>query len=177
MRLFHFSEDPAIAKFDPRPVEVASDRPAGREWLNGPLVWAIEESHQRMYLFPRECPRILLWATAKTTAEDAARWLDGKPKQALAYIEHDWLERMQQARTIRYEFSSATFHDTRDAGMWVSRTTVYPLDKVTLTDLPARLAEGGTELRVVDSLLPWKDVWNSTVHASGIRLRNAKDWN
>jgi|ERR1035437_264431 hypothetical protein len=80
MRLFHFSEDPAIAKFDPRPVQVASDRPAGREWLNGPLVWAIEESHQRLYLFPRDCPRILLWATPKTTAEDVARWLDGKPK-------------------------------------------------------------------------------------------------
>lgn len=177
MRLFHFSEDPAIAKFDPRPVQVAADRPAGREWLNGPLVWAIEESHQRLYLFPRQCPRILLWATPKTTAEDAARWLDGKPKQALAYIEREWLERVQQARTICYELPSATFHDTRDAGMWVSRTTVYPLDKVTLTDLPARLTESGTELRVVDSLLPWKDVWSSTVHASGIRLRNAKGWN
>lgn len=177
MRLFHFSEDPAIAKFEPRPVKVATDRPAGREWLNSPLVWAIAEDHQRMYLFPRECPRILLWPTPKTTAEDVDRWLGGRRDKPLAYIERDWLGRLSAASTTRYEFPIATFHDTHDAGMWVSRTTVYPLAKVTLTDLPARLAETGTELQVVDSLLPWKDVWNSTVHASGIRLRNAQGWN
>jgi hypothetical protein len=177
MRLFHFSEDPAIAKFEPRPVLTPADRPSGREWLNSPLVWAIAEDHQRMYLFPRECPRILLWSTPKTTAQDVDRWLEGKRKQPLAYIERGWLERVKAAKTTRYEFPAATFQDTHDAGMWVSRTTVYPLDKTTLTDLPARLAESGTELRVVDSLLPWKDVWNSTLHASGIRIRNATGWN
>src|SRR5580765_2542888 len=109
MRLFHFSEDPAISKFIPRPVQAASDRPAGREWLNSPLVWAIEESHQRMYLFPRECPRILLWATPKTTEADAAQWLEGKPKQALAIIESAWLERLQLAKTTRYELPTASF--------------------------------------------------------------------
>ncbi len=176
MRLFHFSEDPAIAQFIPRPVKVASDRPAGREWLNSPLVWAIEESHQHMYLFPRDCPRILLWATPQTTEADAAQWLEGNPEVPLAIVERAWLERIQLARTIRYEFPAASFQDTKDAGMWVSRVAVFPLDKVTLTDLPARLKETGTELRVVDSLLPWKDVWNSTVHASGIRLRNAQGW-
>lgn len=177
MRLFHFSEDPVIAKFVPRPVRVAADRPKGQEWLNDPLVWAIDEAHQRLYLFPRECPRILLWATPKTTAADVAQWLEGKSAQPLAYIERDWLERVQSAKITRYLLPTATFHDTHDAGMWVSRTTVYPLDKVTLTDLPARLAESGTELRVVDSLVPLKNVWSSSVHASGIRLRNAKGWN
>jgi hypothetical protein len=177
MRLFHFSEDPAIAKFEPRPVRTATDRPAGKEWLNDPLVWAIEEARQSMYLFPRECPRILLWATPKTTAADVGQWLEGQPARTLAYVERDWLERLQTAKTIRYELPTATFYDTNDAGMWVSLKTVYPLDKVTLTDLPARLAECSTELRVVDSLLPWKDVWSSTVHASGIRLRNAQGWN
>ena len=157
-------------------VQGAANRPSGREWLNSPLVWAIEESHQRMYLFPRECPRILLWATPKTTAEDAKKWLEGQPKLSLAIIEHDWLERLQLGKVIRYEMPTGMFHDTHDAGMWVSRVAVNPLDKVTLTDLPARLKEVGTELRVVDSLLPWKDVWSSTVHASGIRLRNAKGW-
>ena len=177
MRLFHFSEDPAIAKFEPRPVPIPSDRPAGREWLNGPLVWAVEEAHQCLYLFPRECPRILLWATPKTAGADVDRWLEGKRTRALAYIERDWLGRVSVATTTRYEFPTATFRDAHDAGMWVSRATVYPLDKSVLTNLPARLAESGTELRVVDSLLPWKDVWSSTVHASGIRLRNATGWN
>ena len=176
MRLFHFSYDPAIAKFEPRPVRTPAERPKGHEWLNDPLVWAIEETRQSMYLFPRDCPRILLWATPKTTPADVDQWLECNPTHTLAYVERGWLERLQAGQIIRYELPTATFSDTHDAGMWVSRKTVYPLDKVTLTDLPARLKESGTELRVVDSLLPWKNVWASSVHASGIRLRNAQGW-
>ena len=54
MRLFHFSDDPAIGLFTPRPVRVAVARPSGQAWLNGPLVWSIDEAHQILYLFPRE---------------------------------------------------------------------------------------------------------------------------
>ena len=75
MRLFHFSDDPDIAQFEPRPVRVPVERPAGREWLNGPLVWAIDDWHQPLYLFPRECPRILLWPTSRTTKQDRLRWM------------------------------------------------------------------------------------------------------
>src|SRR5580692_5650473 len=73
-RLFHFSDDPAIAVFTPRPVRVPAERGPGREWLNGPLVWAIDEPRQPMYLFPRDCPRILLWLTPQTTEADKALW-------------------------------------------------------------------------------------------------------
>jgi hypothetical protein len=52
MRLFHFSERSDIAVFEPRPVTVPSPRTRGREWPNGPLVWAIDAWHQPMYLFP-----------------------------------------------------------------------------------------------------------------------------
>ena len=54
MRLFHYSEDPSIVVFEPRPVRVPAARRAGFEWLNGPLVWAIDEPHSILYLFPRE---------------------------------------------------------------------------------------------------------------------------
>ena len=40
-------------------------------------------------------------------------------------------------------------------------------------DLPARLKQQDVDLRIVDSLLPLRAVWNTTLHASGIRLRNA----
>lgn len=60
MRLFHFSDDAAIGTFTPRSVLVPSQRAPGMEWLNGPLVWAIEEPLDFMYLFPRDCPRILM---------------------------------------------------------------------------------------------------------------------
>lgn len=44
-QLFHFSEDGDIQRFGPKRVQVPSTRAPGREWLNGPLVWAIARSH------------------------------------------------------------------------------------------------------------------------------------
>lgn len=79
MRLFHFSEAPDITRFTPRPVTVPSERPPGRDWLNGPLVWAIDEARAFLYLFPRACPRIVIWSTADTSPEDRRQWLGEAP--------------------------------------------------------------------------------------------------
>src|SRR5215469_4482058 len=103
MRLFHFSEDPRIALFEPQPVRIASERTPGMEWLNGPLVWAIDEAHQPLYLFPRDCPRILLWRLPGTTTADARRWLGDSPARMVAHVEAAWLERLKTARLCRYE--------------------------------------------------------------------------
>ena len=175
-RLFHFSDDPAIELFTPRPVTVPSERPPGREWLNGPLVWAIEEARQAMYLFPRDCPRILLWPTPATTREDLALWWGSRTCLAIAHIEWDWFDRLKSARIHGYELPLEPFEDLYDAGMWVARTPVRPLSMETLDDLPATLAAAGVELRIMDSLTPLRDVWETSLHASGVRLRNAKDW-
>lgn len=176
MRLFHFSEDAAIAHFDPRPVRVAVERPPGQNWLNGPLVWAIDEAHSFLYLFPRECPRVLLWPTPATTIADRERWLSGMTGRAIAYIEQAWAERLSAGAIHRYELPADTFEDVREIGMWVSRSNVAPIRTDRLSDLPAHLAEQNVDLRIVDRLTPLKDAWNSTIHASGIRLRNALDW-
>lgn len=176
MRLFHFSEDATIARFAPRPVSVPSPRPPGREWLNGPLVWAIDEAHQPMYLFPRDCPRILLWSTERTTAEDRRRWDVGGAWRVAAYIEEAWFERVRTGAIHRYEFSSDRFESLDDAGMWIARETVDPIGAETVRDLPKALAANGAALRVVPSLTPLRGVWDSTLHASGIRLRNAEGW-
>jgi hypothetical protein len=176
MRLFHFSDDPEIAVFVPRPVLVPTVRPAGREWLNGPLVWAIDEIHQPMYLFPRDCPRILLWPTPDTTAEDYAQWWGGSSRRVIAYIERVWLDRLRDAVLHRYELPITSFEDIRDAGMWVSKTQVVPTGIETLRDLPAELRAQDVELRVTESLVPLKNAWRTSLHASGIRLRNARGW-
>jgi hypothetical protein len=52
MRLFHFSEDAEIISFKPRVIAVSTQRRNGEDWLNDPLVWAIDERHQFLYLFP-----------------------------------------------------------------------------------------------------------------------------
>jgi len=178
MRLFHFSDDAGIDRFDPRPVRTPAQRRPGMEWLNGPLVWAIAEDHQQLYLFPRECPRIVMWAHAGTSASDRQAWLGDAPPDiaAVAYVEARWLERLEHAVLTRYELPHDHFVDIDDVGMWVSRAAVVPREVTRLSDLRAELAACRTELRVVDSLLPLKPLWQSSMHASGIRLRNAVGW-
>ena len=176
MRLYHFSEDPDIDVFVPRPVRVPVERPAGSDWLGGPLVWAIDEAHQAMYLFPRDCPRILLWATPESTSKDTKRWWRGSSHRTLAYVEKAWLERLQSATIYRYELPAESFEDLHDAGMWVSKEVVEPLRMDALDSLVSKLEIHNVELRVVDSLVPLKEVWRTSLHASGIRLRNAQGW-
>lgn len=176
MRLFHFSDHPDIGRFVPRPPTVAAARPPGVEWLNGPLVWAIEEGRQAMYLFPRDCPRILLWPTQRTTEVDLERWFGRSTARILAHVEWAWFERLRAGRLYRYELPPGPFESLRDAGMWVARETVEPVAVEVIDDLPAALADQGVELRIMPSLTPLKDVWDSSLHASGIRLRNAAGW-
>jgi hypothetical protein len=176
MRLFHFSEDPGLGRFKPRPVKTPVERPAGREWLNGPLVWAIDEPHSFLYLFPRNCPRILLWVTARTTADDRLNWIGKTDARVVAYIESQWEDRLETAKVFRYELPSNSFEDLGEIGMWVSRSEVEPVEVHCLADLRASLENANVELRVVESLTWLRPTWESTLHASGIRLRNAIGW-
>jgi hypothetical protein len=146
------------------------------EWLNGPLVWAIAETHEPMYLFPRECPRILLWPTPETTEADYTQWFGENTARFIAYIETAWLDRVRRETMYRYEMPAGQFEDIDDAGMWVSRLDTVPLNVVPLHDLPHELAMRKVELRALDRLTPLKNIWQTTLHASGIRLRNAQDW-
>ena len=176
MRLFHFSDRGDIDRFEPRQVAIPAARKPGREWLNGPLVWAIDEHHQPMYLFPRDCPRILLWATETTTEADRAEWLRRGEHRMVACIERDWLDRFRDGRLFRYRLPGETFVSLGDAGMWVSHDAVSPLETVLIDDLPAALAAAGAELRVMDSLAPLRAAQASSLHVSAIRLRNSATW-
>ena len=176
MRLFHFSEQPDIEIFNPRPVNVASKRKPGFEWLNGPLVWAIDEWHQPMYLFPRECPRILIWPVDTSTSEDVDRYFLGSEARIIAYVERIWMEALRDTLLYRYEFPVQSFKALHDAGMWVSDQRVEPVDKVELTHLDEVLERESVELRSLETLVSLKGLWKTTLHVSGIRLRNAVNW-
>lgn len=176
MDLHHFSDDPQISVFEPRPVRTPSERGPGRDWLNGPLVWAIDGDHQAMYLFPRDCPRILVWPTAKTSAADRERWFGDSPARIIAYVEWDWFERLRTTAIHRYDLPPDSFESLDDAGMWISRAAVRPTAVDTLSDLPAALRAQGVELRLTERLTHLRGLWSTTLHASGLRLRNAQDW-
>ncbi|HTT83261.1 MAG TPA: hypothetical protein VMF67_07255 [Rhizomicrobium sp.] len=176
MPLFHFSEEPAIRYFEPRPVQIPSPRAAGRDWLNGPLIWAIDAWHQPMYLFPRDCPRILIWPTGSTTEEDRQAWWGGRTCRMIAHIEGCWLERLRRTRLYRYELPEDSFQCLEDAGMWVSRAGIAPIRSDLVKDLETALGDTETELRVMETLTPLWRLWATSLHVSGIRLRNAGEW-
>ncbi|OYW47281.1 MAG: hypothetical protein B7Z08_05810 [Sphingomonadales bacterium 32-68-7] len=176
MRLFHFSDDPAIGRFEPRPVAVSSARPPGREWLNGPLVWAIDDWHQPLYLFPRDCPRILIWPTDATTPNDRVALWGERRARMIAYVERAWHARIRTGHIYRYELPAEAFEPLDDAGMQVSREAVDPLGVERFGDLRAALEAAGVEVHVLPSLAPLRPLFATTLHASGIRLRNSPGW-
>jgi hypothetical protein len=176
IRLFHFSDDPSIETFTPQAVAVPSPRPPGQDWLNGPLVWTVDESRQAAYLFPRDCPRILLWLTPRTEQADRDRWWGDRNCSMIAHIEWRWLRRLATTTLYRYELPADSFEPLDDTWMWVSRRPAVPLDVKVVDDLLDALRREEVELRIMENLTPLKDVWATTLHASGIRLRNAQDW-
>ncbi|AWZ01058.1 hypothetical protein RHODOSMS8_01522 [Rhodobiaceae bacterium] len=176
MRLFYFSDDPSITEFVPRAVTTPVDRPKVQEWLNGPLVWAVSDSHDFLYMFPRECPRILVWPTSATTQQARKTWFGDTSASVRAFVEKRWLKRLQARVVYRYELPTEAFEDVGDVGMWVNRSAVIPLQTKTISDLPARIRDRDIDLTALDDLAELKGVWDTTLHASGIRLRNAKKW-
>jgi hypothetical protein len=170
MALYHFSEDPNIKVFVPRP-------PLARPEVE-PLVWAIDEWHQPMYYVPRDCPRVCIWPISTTTPEDQDRFFAYVADRMVVAIEAAWLEPMRTTRLYRYILPGQTFEPLKnDAWMYISRETVTPLRVDTLDDLPRRMVEAGVELRICSSLVPLgKAVIASSLHFSLIRMRNAKGW-
>jgi hypothetical protein len=82
----------------------------------------------------------------------------------------------QRGDDLPLRTSAAGFGDIGDVGMWVSRTEVAPLRVDAPRDLAAELKAQNVELRVVKSLVPLRNVWQTSLPASGIRLRNAEGW-
>ncbi len=169
--VYHYSENPDIKLFEPRAGRQIDSRPAGEQ-----LVWAIDAHHSPVYYFPRECPRILLWAIEGSTDSDIERWIGNGGVRMVAYIEARWLQRLETCELFRYSFDRTGFEDIGDHGVHVSPNPVTPVDVRPVGDLHAALSAESVELRVFDSLQPVADAWFSTLHYSGVRLSNATNW-
>ena len=171
MVLYHFSDRPDIALFEPHiaPTSLTQDQA---------LVWAIDSWHQAMYFTPRDCPRACFWPGDLTTPEDRTRFFGNVSAGMVIAIESRWLDRLRKATLYRYEMPDATFEPRRDrSGHWVSRSPVVPIAVETMTDLLGALILAGVELRVTPSLIAlWNSIIRSSMQFSGTRLRYAEGW-
>jgi hypothetical protein len=168
--LWHFSERPGIARFEPH---VPATNPGV-----GPYVWAIDDWHAPMYWLPRDCPRACFWATADSP--DAAIDTLGVPRAArmVIAIHPDWLDAVRTTTIYRYAMPTATFR-LRDpiAGHWVSDETVEPLGMEPVGDLLNALAGADIELRITPALAALgRAAIDSGLAFSLTRMRNLPGW-
>lgn len=169
--LYHFSEEPNIARFEPRPP------PSGQDI--SPCVWAIDDAHAVMYYFPRDCPRACFWAGDHTSDADRERWFGGIDARMIICIEAAWLDRIRATTLYRYIMPPETFRPARDdeSGHYVSEDAVTPLAVGPIPDLLAAIVAEHVELRITPSLIDlWRRVITSTLEFSGTRLRNASGY-
>lgn len=166
MRLFHFSEEPNISVFRPRPPSSAPDAEA--------FVWAIDEQHAPSYWFPRDCPRACCWHGGARV--NGAGLLELGGARRLHAIEAGWLERVRNCWLYVYEFDPAPFTSkVSDAGYWVASQDVSPISVAPVGDLLAKHAAEGIELRIVRNLWPLIDaIVASGLEYSIIRKGNAQ---
>jgi hypothetical protein len=168
MHLYHFSEDPLIARFEPRvaPTSNIQDRA---------LVWAVDAEHAHLYYHPRNCPRVTFYAVESTTPDDIERFLGLTTARHVAAIESAWLPAMHSTQLYRYTLPGEGFELLdAGAGYWVSEDAIAPLSVEPVGDLVDALVNAGVELRITPSLWPlYEAVIASTLQFSIIRWRNA----
>jgi hypothetical protein len=164
--LWHFSEDPALGRFEPA---LRNAGPGTR-----PLVWAVDTRHAPMFWFPRDCPRGCIWPGPATTPEDREQFFGQSTASRIHVMEGGWLERMRGCRLFAYRLPPEHFRPHDVGGYWVADQLVDAIDQVVIDDLIGRHAGAGIELRITPSIWPfWRRVADSTVEFSGSRLRNA----
>lgn len=168
MALFHFSEDPSIACFHPRPVVSKPD--------SEPLVWAIDEEHAPHYYLPRDCPRVIYRPGERSTPQDVERLFTRTQARCIIAIESGWLARVRQTSIYRYTLPVDPFiEQDGSAGYYVSRESVTPIEVAPVGDLLEAICGAGIELRLTPSLWPLRHaVVNSSLEFSIIRMRNAQ---
>jgi hypothetical protein len=170
LKLWHVSEQPDIALFEPR---LPPNRDAA---VATPVVWAVDDACLPHYLVPRDCPRVAFRALPATTPHDLAHFFsDGGSRHVLA-IEQDWHARAQSTPLFLYALPAASFRCIdANAGYHVSDRAVQPVAVHRLAQPLSLLAERGVALRVVPHLWPLaREVVASSLGFSCIRMRNAR---
>ena len=164
--LWHFSEDPSLDRFRPRP---PADEPGARR-----VVWAVDTRHAPSFWFPRDCSRGCIWPGQATTAEDRERFFGQSGTDRVHVVEAGWLDRIRACQLYAYRLPAEPFTPHEVGGYWVASRPVDAIERLTFDDLLGLHARARIELRLAPSVWPfWRRVTTSTVEFSGSRLRNA----
>jgi hypothetical protein len=168
LALFHYSEDPSIARFVPH---VPQTNPG-----SAAFVWAVEARYAPLYFFPRACPRVTVWANDERQRARLRDWFATERERVhFAPLSQRALTRV--CGLYEYIFEPGPFSPWRDAeGQWVAATPVRPARVAPLGDLEARQHAVGVDLRWTSDLPAARDaVLASGLPFSIVRYRNYRD--
>ena len=142
--LFHYSEDPGVERFEPHVPRTNPDV--------APAVWAIDEARAPLYWFPRNCPRVTVWANDVGQRLRLQRMFRTESSRVHA-APISWSDQIAGCRLYEYRFDGSDFDPWPEAeGQWIARRTVIPLDVVPVDDLVLRQRDAKVDLRLVPDL-------------------------
>ena len=98
--VYHYSEDGNIGRFAPHVPQTNPSHP--------PAVWAMDAEHSPLYWFPRDCPRISVWADDDEQREVLRELFDTDASRICA-CESQWLDGVRRAHVYRYTFDGSQF--------------------------------------------------------------------
>lgn len=164
--LYHYSEDGSITRFAPHVPPTNPSHP--------PAVWAMDAEHSPLYWFPRDCPRISVWATTAAQRRVLSERFRTEADRICA-AENRWIDGIRRGRLYRYTFDGAQFAPWADAeGQYISGQVVHPQSVEQLDDLLGLHAAAEVELRFTPRLGPLMDeMLASGLPFSFVRIRDA----
>jgi len=165
--VYHFSEDSTLRRFAPH---VPPSNPS-----HPPAVWAIDADHAPLYWFPRDVPRISVWAyDDEQQAILTERF--GTESHRICAAELRCLDQIRSTHVYRYTFDAAEFVPWDQAdGQYVAADVVYPTEIEVVDDLLRAHAEAGVEVRLTPRLGALMDaILLSGLPFSFVRIRDAQ---
>ncbi len=165
--VYHYSEDGTLRRFAPHVPPTNPGHP--------PAVWAVDEAHSPLYWFPRDCPRVSVWARDPTQQALLTDVFETEASRICA-AETDWMLGVRDARIYRYEFDAGQFQPWAEAdGQYISEDVVRPTRIEPMDDLLAIHAAARGELRFTPRLGTLMDrILSSGLPFSFVRIRDAK---
>jgi hypothetical protein len=148
--LLHYSEDPRVSRFEPHVPRTNPDVAAA--------VWAIDEARAPLYWFPRDCPRVTVWAN-DAPQRRRLRQVFGTEASRVQAAPISWSDEIVACRLYEYRFGATDFDPWPEAeGQWISHRTVTPLEVVPVGDLLLRHREAKVDLRLVPDLRAMREM-------------------
>ena len=166
-QVFHYSEDGSIRRFAPHVPQTNPGQPAS--------VWAIDHEHSPLYWFPRNCPRLSVWARGGGQQALLTELFETEASR-VCVAETGWLQRVRDARIYRYVFDAAAFHPWPEAdGQYVTHQVVRPDRVEPIDDVFELHASADIELRFTPRLgAPMDRILASGLPFSFVRIRDAR---